>query len=194
MRTALRFQSISTPRQVGETARLKVVRGPDQGALFVLIGLRASIGRGTEADVQLSDPKTSRKHAELALGTDGRWTVQDLGSANGILVNDLPPAGPSAMRSGDFLSLGETTFEFGASAIETTRMLMAPPRDASEQKQMLAARERERKRVLRLGQFGGGMPDAVRGPSTMGGGGNKFSPVTLIVLAAGAYFLLFEDS
>lgn len=193
MKTALRFQSPATPRQVGETARLKVVRGPDQGSLFVLIGLRASIGRGTEADVQLSDPKTSRKHAELTLGSDGRWTVIDLGSANGILVNDAAPSAPAAMRSGDFLSLGETTFEFGVSAIETTRMLMAPPREAAEHQQMLSARERERKRVLRLGKFGGGMPDAVRSPSTMGGG-KKFSPITLVVLAAGAYFLLFEDS
>lgn len=44
------------------------------------------IGRGTEADVQLSTDAVSRRHARLTKSTDG-WQIADLGSANGVYVS-----------------------------------------------------------------------------------------------------------
>lgn len=44
------------------------------------------IGRMSTSDVVLSDPNVSRRHAELRRGPDG-WSVVDLGSTNGTLVN-----------------------------------------------------------------------------------------------------------
>lgn len=43
------------------------------------------IGRGTEADVQLSTEAVSRRHARLTKIPDG-WQIADLGSANGVYV------------------------------------------------------------------------------------------------------------
>lgn len=43
------------------------------------------IGRGTEADVQLSADAVSRRHARLTKSGDG-WQIADLGSANGVYV------------------------------------------------------------------------------------------------------------
>jgi pSer/pThr/pTyr-binding forkhead associated (FHA) protein len=43
------------------------------------------IGRGTEADVQLSTDAVSRRHARLTKSADG-WQIADLGSANGVYV------------------------------------------------------------------------------------------------------------
>ncbi len=44
------------------------------------------IGRISSADVVLSDPNVSRRHAELRR-EDGGWAVVDLGSTNGTTVN-----------------------------------------------------------------------------------------------------------
>src|SRR4029079_17602561 len=49
------------------------------------------VGRGTEADLRISDPGVSRRHVEFIVNesADGgvRISVQDLGSTNGMLVD-----------------------------------------------------------------------------------------------------------
>ncbi|HZC25992.1 MAG TPA: FHA domain-containing protein, partial [Actinopolymorphaceae bacterium] len=48
------------------------------------------LGRGNEADLRITDPGVSRRHAEIRVAQDGpRFTVtiHDLGSTNGIVVN-----------------------------------------------------------------------------------------------------------
>src|SRR3954452_8174965 len=82
-----------------------------EGRRTVLSGARVLLGRSRECDVVLSDPNTSRRHAELRRDGDG-WAVVDLGSTNGIKVNgrrvDKAPLEP-----GDRITLGltELTFE-----------------------------------------------------------------------------------
>lgn len=49
-----------------------------------------TIGRGSEADLRISDPGISRKHAEVQVrqhGDDLDIEIVDLGSTNGIVVN-----------------------------------------------------------------------------------------------------------
>jgi pSer/pThr/pTyr-binding forkhead associated (FHA) protein len=72
--------STPPPRQNGEKARLRVLKGPDQGTVFALTADRASIGRGEEGDVVLTDLRASRLHAEIARAALG-WSARDLGSA-----------------------------------------------------------------------------------------------------------------
>ena len=55
---------------------------------YVLDGPVAVLGRSRECDCVLSDPNVSRRHAELRRGQTGDWQVVDLGSTNGIKVND----------------------------------------------------------------------------------------------------------
>ena len=55
----------------------------------------------------LNYPVVSRQHAALIRTGEDRWTVHDLGSKSGTLLNGKPvdPAG-SSMTLGDVLSLG----------------------------------------------------------------------------------------
>lgn len=64
------------------------------------------VGRGPQADIRLSDPAVSRRHAELRLDTDPP-VVTDLNSTNGtrlngVLVNTAP------LADGDRIAVGET--------------------------------------------------------------------------------------
>jgi hypothetical protein len=62
------------------------------------------LGRHRGCEVVLADPTVSRRHARLVYDAD-RWTLQDLGSRNGTLVNgrriDVCPLNP-----GDRVQLG----------------------------------------------------------------------------------------
>jgi len=121
---ALKFKQAQVVRQKGELARLKIVSGPDYGAVFVVLAPRVSIGRGENNDIVLADLKASRSHAQIQFGS-GFWTIRDIGSANGIL------RGGQALRefrmgSREVFTVGETTLEFMA-AEQGTQMLIAPP-------------------------------------------------------------------
>ncbi len=73
-----------------------------------------TIGRSRDCEVVLDDAGISRRHAEIRPGPDG-WTVEDLGSTNGVLVNGRSTRGPHPLDPGDRVELGSTVmiFELG---------------------------------------------------------------------------------
>jgi hypothetical protein len=68
------------------------------------------IGRGADCDLQLTDPGISRRHAELRLEGDAIILV-DLGSTNGIRVNDVA-VGRRQLAPADRVQLGSTTLVY----------------------------------------------------------------------------------
>jgi serine/threonine protein kinase len=87
---------------------------------FRLTGTEASIGRRSasrhiEPEIDLKgppgDPGVSRRHAKLIAGPDGTWSVVDLGSTSGTLVNGSEIAQGEAvrLRDGDRINLGAWT-------------------------------------------------------------------------------------
>jgi FhaA, N-terminal domain/FHA domain len=73
-----------------------------------------TIGRSRACDIVLEDLAVSRRHAEIRPGTGG-WTVADLGSTNGVLVNGQDVRGVQPVHTGDQIQLGSTkiVFELG---------------------------------------------------------------------------------
>ena len=68
------------------TALLAVVRGPNEGARFLLDADTVVAGRHPDSDIFLDDITVSRRHAEFR--RDGhRFWVHDTGSLNGTYVN-----------------------------------------------------------------------------------------------------------
>jgi len=78
---------------------------------YVLDGPVAVIGRSRECDCVLSDPNVSRRHAELRRGSTGDWQIVDLGSTNGVKINDRQ-VDRSRLSPGDEVTLGTTKFIF----------------------------------------------------------------------------------
>ena len=70
------------------------------------------IGRSSKADLSLPDRSLSREHARLYKSDEG-WMVEDLGSRNGTFVNGQPVRVPSAVKSGDALTLGSLAVTVG---------------------------------------------------------------------------------
>ncbi|HTU79450.1 MAG TPA: DUF3662 and FHA domain-containing protein [Solirubrobacteraceae bacterium] len=70
-----------------------------------------TIGRSRECDVVLEDAGISRRHARILAGPDG-WTVEDLGSTNGVRVNGEQLRGARVLAPGDKVELGSTELVF----------------------------------------------------------------------------------
>ena len=104
----------TTVRSAQEDAHLDTlfltVVGPDSFTAVSLPGNGALlVGRGTEADVRITDALASRMHCRLHVA-DGAVEVEDLGSANGTLLGNRPLAANTRLplAPGDTLSIGAT--------------------------------------------------------------------------------------
>jgi hypothetical protein len=73
----------------------------------------ATIGRSRDCDVVMADANVSRRHAQVLPLAAGTWTISDLGSTNGVLVNGRRVSGSEQLTAGDRIVLGtaEITFE-----------------------------------------------------------------------------------
>ena len=99
---------------------LQVVEGPDRGRTLILDGQnldRANIGQSTICEMQLTDPMVSRRHASIARDK-GALRVVDLGSTNGILVNDLRVY-DATLRGGETLRLGGSVLRVTRAGVAT---------------------------------------------------------------------------
>src|SRR3972149_5017494 len=77
-----------------------------------------TMGRDANCEIPTDDPSTSRRHARITLTPSG-YTVEDLGSKNGTLVNDSPaPSAP--LKHGDRILIGATHAVFQESPTHST--------------------------------------------------------------------------
>ncbi len=91
-------------------AAIVLLSGDLAGSEYELATARTVIGRGPAVDLAFDDSSMSRQHAAIELGPKG-FKIQDLGSTNGILVNDTETQ-VAELKHGDRFCLGEQKFQF----------------------------------------------------------------------------------
>lgn len=93
--------------------RAQVTHVDPDGREFTLeLGRICTIGRSAGNDIQVSDQRASKRHAELRWD-DGRFVLVDLGSANGTLLNG-EYVDQSVLQHDDELVIGRTMLIFQA--------------------------------------------------------------------------------
>jgi diguanylate cyclase (GGDEF)-like protein len=106
--------SVSLPRQDAgpEQACLVVILGDGIGRKVVLGRMPVTIGRSSHSDLQLDQESVSRCHARLERRGHG-YTLKDLGSTNGTLVNDeMVDVDGCTLRDGDHIRIGRAILKF----------------------------------------------------------------------------------
>lgn len=104
--------ALITNEQVAPVRRL-VIRSPDRPTSKVVLNPgRFMVGRAKTADIRLTSPTVSRRHA-LLIDTGETVEILDLGSVNGVRIDGERIAeGPIA--PGSVVTLGECTLEYQA--------------------------------------------------------------------------------
>ena len=101
----------SMPHTGFPPCRLFVEKGEQAGMIFPVRDQSVSIGRGPDNAIQIIDTRMSRNHAVLSFA-DGKWSVRDLGSKNGVQVNGKPISGQQPLAVGDRIQVGDTVLAF----------------------------------------------------------------------------------
>jgi transcriptional regulator with GAF, ATPase, and Fis domain len=90
--------------------RLLGIGGPLKGTAFPLPVGEVSIGRDSSNQLWIADPALSRHHC-LVVGDGERFSIRDLGSRNGTLVNGVPVE-QQQIRHGDQIYIGDSVLVF----------------------------------------------------------------------------------
>ncbi len=92
-------------------ARLTMHSGPMQGRSYRFHQDVTTIGRTNGNDLVISGRTVSRRHARLWFA-DGNWYLEDIGSANGTLVNNVRIYQPVLLHDGDVINVGDEIVVF----------------------------------------------------------------------------------
>jgi hypothetical protein len=107
--------------------QVTVRTGSKAGTALNVAGRAIVIGRDAKCDLVLDDDdKASRQHARLQGLPDGRLAVQDLGSANGTLVNGSPIQSTVLDRPAS-VQVGNTVLDFAPAPQPAQQAPAAPP-------------------------------------------------------------------
>lgn len=108
-------KNFKVPLAPGKYHRLLCLTGESKGTSYFLTGNRIILGRGDNVDVKVADLRSSREHAELAK-MRGSFVLTDLGSQNGIVVNDLK-VNQHKLTDGDKIIIGSTVYKYSEFAV-----------------------------------------------------------------------------
>ena len=104
--------------QAGEgSAKLIVVQEGKQEFTVEIVDC-LSIGRSPKNDLVIEDEIASRRHAEIRDHGRGRYTLVDVGSANGTWLNGRRLVHPRELANGDVIEIGGVKLRFLAPELE----------------------------------------------------------------------------
>ena len=97
----------------GDGPFFRIIAGPDEGARHALVGTNTewTFGRSKDCEFMLNDPNVSRRHAIVKKDWNG-YLIQDLGSKNGVLINDRLIQKQRRLRDRDEVTIGPVKLLF----------------------------------------------------------------------------------
>lgn len=96
---------ILKPDSFGNTLRLEILTGPNQGKRFDVSSSGASIGRKDSNSIIIAEDTVSGEHAIISY-SDGSFFIRDLGSSNGTFINGKQISN-SVLTHGDVFKFGK---------------------------------------------------------------------------------------
>ncbi|MHB8873036.1 MAG: FHA domain-containing protein [Myxococcaceae bacterium] len=101
-----------------------MAKGSGEGQQFIVVQPETRIGRTPENDIVLAEVGVSREHARI-FEKEGRYFLEDIGSANGTLLNGARIAGQRELSTGDSVAVGPVVLAFSVLGAEDVKAAVA---------------------------------------------------------------------
>lgn len=106
----------AAPAEPVKPSQITVVVEGKPNTVYILSDVPHVIGRGDECTIRIDEPGVSRVHARMHL-VQGRWFIEDAGSANGLLVGGQRVRS-KALDPGDVIEIGRVQLYFTLGALK----------------------------------------------------------------------------
>ena len=111
---------MTTPNSLAHPLEAVILHEGRPLARCVLRRGRYVIGQDRRNEIMVDAPSVSAKHAQLTVEGDGEFILEDLGSANGTIVNERLTRGPTPVTLDCRIVIGSTTLEFQRGGLPAT--------------------------------------------------------------------------
>ena len=125
------LKDFAKPKKPGFYQYLVCLTGDNKGLSYYLNADRLVLGRSENADIVIFDTKSSREHAELKKVSD-YYVVTDLGSQNGVIVNDLKIS-QHELLDGDNIIIGQTVYKYLETEVEEANEIVSVEKSEIEE-------------------------------------------------------------
>lgn len=107
-------------------ATIIVMKGPQSGDWHVLEPGSNVVGRSPDLAIRLSDMTVSRRHLQIMGDADGGgYSIEDLGSTHGVMINGIRLRKTVRLREGDRISAGAVDLMFTGKDIASREQALA---------------------------------------------------------------------
>lgn len=109
---------VSSLRQDVKSAQSRSKHAPSahltmaEGEGRIPLAISNIVGRAWQSSVRIDDETISSTHARISY-QEGRWWLEDLGSRNGTMLNDIEVRESVVIAAGDTLRFGRVAARFG---------------------------------------------------------------------------------
>jgi hypothetical protein len=108
--------TVRATTQTPAMSRLRIMNAMEESLEGQIVGLQpiTFLGSAPDNTVVLNDSTVSNRHARISR-ENGTWLLEDLGSREGTLLNNLLLSKPASLVDGDIIGIGEVRLrvEFG---------------------------------------------------------------------------------
>lgn len=109
--------------------KLTIEDDEGQKTVVPLVRDEYTVGRREGHTIRLTERNISRDHARIRK-TDGGWSIEDLGSYNGVFVNGHRLSEPQRLQSGDLVLVGDYRIEAHDDEARAVPAAVASPRSS----------------------------------------------------------------
>lgn len=111
-------------------AHLRCLVGANEGEVFSL-GIHNEVGRAADNSIRLDEPTVSAYHARLSY-YGGQWWLEDLGSKNGTMLNEIHVDQTVVVTYEDEISFGKVLTKLSPGSGEGEAAEVTRPADSTE--------------------------------------------------------------
>ena len=115
---------VADPQKATPKAALKILLPTGDVFDRELSDTETQIGKGPRNDIVIADPAVSSAHATIRV-EDGGYTISDMGSRNGTVVNGERVEGSRALKHGDVIGVGLSKLTFRLAGYSETGAMPA---------------------------------------------------------------------
>lgn len=104
------MSAIASSSNIVSDSRWTTLSGPGKGATQEVMKALLVLGRSSDCDVVVNDPKASRKHAQVEYTSEG-FEIKILSENNSMRINTEETA-RAILKDGDIISIGDSDIRF----------------------------------------------------------------------------------